>query len=259
MPSARSLIRTEIAGGVATLTLDDPERRNALSLPMVDEIVATVDALEADESVGALVVTGAPPAFCAGADLSHLGGSGGGSADGGLRGVYEGFLRLSRLSLPTIAAVNGAAVGAGMNLALACDLRLAGERARFDTRFLQLGLHPGGGHTWMLRRAAGPQVVAATVLFGEILDGREAERCGLVWRCLPDDDLLTVARTMAERAAAAPRPLAQRVKATIGAMAEVADHETAVDRELEPQLWSLGQPWFAERLAALQARISSKG
>ena len=95
----------------------------------------------------------------------------------------------ARSPLPTIAAVNGAAVGAGMNLALACDVRLAGRSARFDTRFLQLGLHPGGGHTWMLQRIAGPQAAAAVVLFGEVLDGEEAERCGLVWRCVDDDAL----------------------------------------------------------------------
>ena len=91
-----------------------------------------------------------------------------------------------------------------MNLALVCDVRLAAQRARFDTRFLQLGLHPGGGHTWMFRRIAGPQAVAAAVLFGEVLDGAEAERVGLVWRCLPDDELLPAAQAMAERAAAAP-------------------------------------------------------
>ena len=89
-----------------------------------------------------------------------------------------------------------------MNLAL--DLRRAPRRrsrARFDTRFLQLGLHPGGGHTWMSQRIAGPQAVAATVLFGEVLDGAEAERVGLVWRCVPDDELLPAAQAMAERAA----------------------------------------------------------
>ena len=89
--------------------------------------------------------SGEPPAFCAGADLSHLGSS----QREGLLNIYEGFLRFGRCPLPTIAAVNGAAVGAGMNLALVCDDRIAAERARFDTRFLQLGLHPGGGHTWM--------------------------------------------------------------------------------------------------------------
>lgn len=253
-----SLVRSEIADGVATVTLADPDRRNALTLPMVTEIADLFDDLEADPSVGAVVVTGEPPAFCAGADLSHLSSSADGSAETGLRAIYEGFLRIGRSPLPTLAAVNGAAVGAGMNLALVCDVRLAGTRARFDTRFMQLGLHPGGGHTWMFRRIAGPQAVAAAVLFGDILDGAEAERVGLVWRCVPDDDLLAAAHTMAERAAAAPRELVARTKETIAAMATIDDHSEAVDRELVPQVWSLEQPAFKERVAALQAKISSR-
>src|SRR6185369_15651977 len=132
---------------------------------------------------GALVVTGAAPAFCAGANLGNLG-----SAEGpGLRTIYEGFLRIARTPLPTLAAVNGAAVGAGMNMALGCDVRVAARRARFDTRFLQLGIHPGGGHTWMLRRIVGPQAAFAGVVFGEVMDGTEAERIGLVHRCVEDD------------------------------------------------------------------------
>jgi enoyl-CoA hydratase len=253
-----SLVRSEIADGVATVTLADPDRRNALTLPMVTEIADLFDDLEGDPSVGAVVVTGEPPAFCAGADLSHLSSSADGSAETGLRAIYEGFLRIGRSPLPTIAAVNGAAVGAGMNLALVCDVRLAGARARFDTRFMQLGLHPGGGHTWMFRRVAGPQAVAAAVLFGDILDGAEAERVGLVWRCLPDDELLAAAHTMAERAASAPRELVARTKETIAAMATIDDHGEAVDRELVPQVWSLEQPAFKERVAALQAKISSR-
>ena len=247
-----STVRHEIADGVAIVTLDDPDRRNALNLDMVDEIVATFDTIEADETVGAVVVTGAPPAFCAGADLGHLGGS----QRAGLRSVYEGFLRVGRCPLPTLAAVNGAAVGAGMNLALVCDVRIAARRAKFDTRFLQLGLHPGGGHTWMFRRIAGPQAVSAAVLFGEVLDGAQAERVGLVWRCVDDDALLDAAREMAGRAASAPRELAIRTKATIADMALLGDHEAAVDRELEPQVWSVQQPWFRERLAAMQAKVS---
>ncbi len=198
------LVRTDIAAGVATVTLSDPERRNALTLPMVTEIIDTFDELEADPAIGAVVVTGESPAFCAGADLSHLSSSADGGAESGLRAIYEGFLRIGRSPLPTLAAVNGAAVGAGMNLALVCDVRLAGHRARFDTRFLQLGLHPGGGHTWMSARVAGPQTALATVLFGEVLDGAEAERVGLVWRCLPDEELLPAAQAMAERAASRP-------------------------------------------------------
>ena len=252
------LVRTDLSAGVATVTLSDPERRNALTMPMVEEIIEAFDALEANAEVGAVIVTGEAPAFCAGADLSHLSSSSAGGAEQGLRDIYEGFLRIGRSPLPTLAAVNGAAVGAGMNLALICDVRIAAARARFDTRLLQLGLHPGGGHTWMSQRIAGPQTVAATVLFGEILDGAEAERVGLVWRCVPDDELLPAAQAMAERAASGPRELARRIKATIRDVALIDDHQAAVDRELEPQVWSLEQPAFKERVAALQAKITKK-
>jgi enoyl-CoA hydratase len=251
-------IRSEIVDGVGVVTLAAPERRNAFDLDMCDEVIATVDALEADVSVGALVVTGEGSAFCAGADLSHLGGAHGGSHRDGLLAVYEGFLRFARSPLPTIAAVNGPAVGAGMNLALACDVRLAGHAARFDTRFLELGIHPGGGHTWMMRNIVGPQATAATVLFGEVLGGPEAERAGLVWRCVPDEDLLPLALDMAATAARQPRELVQRIKATISDMDSVADHAHAVERELGDQVWSIGQPAFAEKLAALQAKISRR-
>jgi enoyl-CoA hydratase len=253
-----SLVRTEIQAGVATVTLTDADRRNALTLPMVTEIIDTFDHLEADPAVGAVIVTGDGPAFCAGADLSHLSSSADGGAESGLRAIYEGFLRIGRSPLPTLAAVNGAAVGAGMNLALICDVRLAAHRARFDTRFLQLGLHPGGGHTWMFRRIAGPEATKAAVLFGEVLDGEAAERAGLVWRCVDDDQLLATAIELAGRAAAAPRELAMRMKATIDDMAAIADHHAAVERELIDQVWSIRQPAFQERLAALQAKISGK-
>lgn len=250
-----SRVRVEVDDArVAVVTLDDPDRRNALDLGLCDDMAAAFDELEARDDVGAVVVTGAPPAFCAGADLSHLGAS----EREGLLAVYEGFLRVGRCPLPTIAAVNGAAVGAGMNLALVCDLRLAGRSARFDTRFLQLGLHPGGGHTWMFRRITGPQAVFATVLFGEVLSGEEAERCGLVWRCVDDDDLLATAVAMAAKAAAGPPELVARLKETIGDMADVETHHQALERELDPQVWSIRQPAFQERLRELRAKISSR-
>jgi enoyl-CoA hydratase len=249
-----SLVLTSVVDGVGTLTLNNPDERNTLTAPMVAEIIEAMDGFEADEAVGAVVVTGTPPAFCAGANLGNLR-----EADGkSLGNVYEGFLRIARSPLPTLAAVNGAAVGAGMNMALGCDVRIAAKRARFDTRFLQLGIHPGGGHTWMLRRIAGPQATMAAVLFGEVMDGTEAERVGLVHRCVDDDELLEAAHAMAAAAATAPRELAITVKRTIQDMAAVADHSEAVARELEPQLWSTRQPWFKERLAALQAKISSR-
>ena len=246
-------LHVDVRDGVGLLTLDDPTRRNALSLELCGAIVDAVDELEADDAIGALVVTGAAPAFCAGADLSQLGES----RRDGLLAIYEGFLRIARSPLPTIAAVNGAAVGAGMNLALGCDLRLAGRSARFDTRFLDLGIHPGGGHTWMFQRAAGLQATMAAVVFGQVIDGPESERIGLAWRCVDDEVLVDTAISMAARAAAAPRELTQRVRATILDMASIDDHDEAVERELVDQLWSMDQPAFAERLAALQRRISS--
>ena len=248
-----SLVELAVADGVATLTLNNPAERNSLTAPMVEEIIAAVARVETDEGLGALVVTGAPPAFCAGANLGNLRDTSGPS----LRTIYEGFLRVARCPLPTLAAVNGAAVGAGMNLALACDVRIAARRARFDTRFLQIGLHPGGGHTWMLQRARGRRW-RRRVLFGEVLDGAEAERVGLALRCVDDDVLAATAQEMAARAASAPRELAIETKRTIVAMAAIATHEEAVDREIEPQVWSTRQPWFEERIAALQAKISKK-
>jgi len=249
-----TFVQTDVADGVATITLDDPDRRNALNAEMVDEIIAAFETIESDDAVGAAVVTGRAPAFCAGADLGHLGSS----RRQGLRHIYEGFLRVGRSPLPTVAAVNGAAVGAGMNLALVCDVRLASFSARFDTRFLQLGIHPGGGHTWMLQHAIGPAAARAMVLFGEVLTGPEAETAGLVWRCVDDAELVADARALAARAAAAPHELVRRTKATLDDMASVDTHEAAVDRELETQLWSMDQPEFAERLAALQARITGR-
>lgn len=265
------------AAAVALITLDDPDKRNMLSDEMVEAIVAALDEVEADHSVGAVVVTGSGRAFCAGANLGNLGraadaarsedsgepdGTGSaepdiqGSQARGMRSIYEAFLRFSRCPLPTLAAVNGAAVGAGMNLALACDVRLAARSSRFDTRFLELGLHPGGGHTWMLQRAVGPQTAAAMVLFGQVLDGVEAAHRGLAWACVEDDQLLSAALGLAARAASAPPALSRRAKRTLGAVSALSEHDHAVDTELRAQLWSLGQPFFSERLAAVQRRIS---
>jgi len=254
MPNSEPLVITDVRDGVAWLTLNNPSERNTLTATMVEAIVAAMDAFEADDSVGAVVVTGAGSAFCAGADLGNLQTA----TRDSLSHVYEGFLRVARSPLPTLAAVNGAAVGAGMNLALGCDVRIASTRARFDTRFLQIGLHPGGGHTWMQVRTVGIQRAMATVVFGQVLDGSEAERVGIVYRCVADDQLIEQAQGFARGAASSPRELAIVTKQTIRDMAAIDTHDAAVERELEPQLWSVQKPWFEERVAALKARISSK-
>jgi enoyl-CoA hydratase len=172
----------ERRGGVAVLTVSDPTRRNALTLDLSDRLARAVGECDRDTSVHAIVITGAPPAFCAGADLDALAAAGESGSATDLHRLYAGFLAVANASLPTIAAVNGPAIGAGLNLALACDLRLVGPGASFDARFLQLNIHPGGGMTWLVQRAVGPQTAAAMTLFGEPLKAQEAVRTGLAYR-----------------------------------------------------------------------------
>ena len=202
-----------------------------------------------------MVVTGEPPAFCAGADLSQLGAS---QAEG-LKRIYQGFLRFGTCPLPTIAAVNGAAVGAGMNLALVCDVRMPPSGP---------GSTPGSCSSASTPAAATPGCSGASparrppwlpCLLGEVMDGREAERVGLVHRC--------VAGRRAARHRHRDGPQGGRGASRAGDEDQVVHpstwptstiHDEAVDRELEPQVWSLNQPAFKERLAALQKKISSK-
>jgi enoyl-CoA hydratase len=244
-------VRTETTDGVAVLTLSNPERRNAMDLEMSGKLVAALDACAADGSVGAVVVTGDDPAFCAGGDLGELA-----TADPDvLRRVYAGFLAVAEHPLPTVAAVNGAAVGAGLNLALACDVRLAGPRARFDSRFLPLGLHPGGGYTWMAQRVLGYQRAAVMTLFGEVVDAEEAARTGLVHRVA--DDVLAAAVELAGRAAALPRDLVVTTKASMRLTSGMATQAQAVEVEVRAQAASIGSAEFQERLAALRESIRS--
>jgi enoyl-CoA hydratase len=248
------LLQIQTSDGLATITLDDPERRNAISLDMAGELTDALGTLAAKRGIRAVIVTGTPPAFSAGADLGDLETS----TRESLHRIYEGFLAVARFPLPTIAAVNGPAVGAGLNLALACDLRIAARRARFDSRFLQLGLHPGGGHLWMLRRLLGTQGATALVLLGESLDGEAAAQRGLAWSCVDDGALLEEARRLTRHVCEAPPELVRRMKGTLQATDEVGSHAGAVAHEVEAQLWSLAQPAFRERLQAMRRRIAAK-
>jgi enoyl-CoA hydratase len=249
-----SLVRIETRERVAVVTLDDPPRRNALSLAMAEELGELFGGLAASTEVGAVVLTGAPPAFSAGADLDDLEKA----TTERLRRIYDGFLAVAGCPLPTIAAVNGPAVGAGLNLALACDVRVAGRSARFDSRFLALRLQPGGGHTFMLDRILGPQGAAAVALFGEALDGDAAARCGLAWRCVDDDALVAESERMARRAAAAPPEFVRRLKATLRETAVVSRHVDAVELELGHQARSATEPAFRQQLDELKRRIAER-
>ena len=145
-----------------------------------------------------------------------------------------------------------------MNMALACDVILAAESARFDSRFLDIGIHPGGGHTWRLRNKTDDQTMRAMVLFGEILSGERAAEVGLAWRCVPDAELLETAQSMARRAAGFPTKLARATKAAMHGLAAVDTSPDSVEHELGPQLASMQSPEFTELVTRLRSSISSK-
>ncbi len=242
---------------VALITVNDPDRRNAFTAEMSARLRESVERAEADPDVHAVVVTGAGKAFCAGADLSALGAAGGGAAESGLQRIYDGFMAVGNCRLPTIAAVNGAAVGAGLNLAMAADVRIAGPGALFDARFQKLGLHPGGGATWMLQRAVGPQVARAALLFGMRFDAESAVRHGLALSVA--DDPVAAALDLAAGPAAAPREVVLATKATMRATinpgsVDTEQHDLAMRTELGPQVYSIQSPEFAARLAAAKRR-----
>jgi enoyl-CoA hydratase len=247
MSAQSDQVRVEKDAGVAVITLNQPQKRNAITRAVAAEIVATFDRLEADPEVRAVIITGAPPAFSAGGDFADLIAARDGDS-ARLREIYSGFLRVLNSRLPTLAAVNGPAVGAGLNLALACDVRIAAVGARFDARFSSLGIHPGGGHTWMMTQAVGSSVAKAMLLFGEALDGPAAERVGLALKCVPDGELLSQAMTMARRSASYSPDLLYEVKATLR-MAVTTPFGEVMEREFRIQAESLKQPAFAAAVA----------
>ena len=246
-------VLVQVENHVALITINDPERRNAVTAEISAGLRAAVDAAEANTDVHALIVTGAGKAFCAGADLTALGDA----TEEGLRTIYDGFLAVANCTLPTIAAVNGAAVGAGLNLALAADVRIAGPAAIFDPRFQKLGIHPGGGATWMLQRAVGVQAARASLLFGMRFDAEAAVRYGLALDVA--EDPVAAAQELSAGPAAAPREVVLATKASMRATAnpgsiDLDQHRIAVDTELKPQAASILSPEFAERLAAAKRR-----
>ena len=255
MPNAEPEVIVTRHASTAVVTLNAPRRRNVLSAPMVDALCGAFDEIEADRAVRCVVVTGNGSAFCAGAELSTLEHA----AEGDfapVRHVYEGFLRVRDCPLPTVGAINGPAVGAGFNLALACDLRLAGESARFDTRFAALHLHPGGGHTWLLTRAVGPQQAALACLFGEVWDAVTARDRGLVADVMPDAELLDNTIALAGRLADQDREYVERLTSALRAASGGAGHSELLETETASQVWSLGRPRFLEGLREIQARIA---
>ena len=207
-------LRIEIADQIATVTLDRPEKLNALSRGLHDEMVQAANQLRADDDVRVLIITGAGRGFCSGADLTARPAENGVSNNQAARLDEFGWVGAQALAFgaidkPTIAAVNGVAAGAGMSLALACDIRVGSEKARFKTVFLERSLSPDAGMTWFLPRIIGYARASELILTSRFVESDEALEIGLLNRRVAHDELMAAARETAAQIAFWP-PMAAR-------------------------------------------------
>jgi enoyl-CoA hydratase/carnithine racemase len=238
--------------GVAVLSLDNPDQRNAMSDEMTRSWVAAVDSLADDRSVRAVVVTGTGSAFCSGGNTSWIAGEPDASVDA-LRArmiaFYRAWLSIRRLEVPTIAAVNGPAIGAGLCLALACDLRYAAQGARLGAPFVRLGMHAGMAATYLLPHVVGEAHARDLLLTGRTVEAEEALRMGLVSAVLPQDGFLDgVLETAAQVAATAP--IASRLTTVALRDGGHADFDSAVQWEALAQPVTLATEDLQEGIRA---------
>lgn len=243
-------------GGVVTLTLNRPEIRNAMDPELTEAFSAAVSGIRDDASVRAVIVTGTGAAFCAGGDLSWI--EPGPGADvvairAKMRAFYPRFLQVRDLDVPVIAAINGAAVGAGLCLAMACDIRVASDAARLSAPFTKLGMHPGMAATYLLTRLVGTARAAELLFTSASVSAEGAERIGLVNRVVTPDQVLPVAREIAAQIAAnAPIPTGMTKRAIY--LAERADMETMLEYEGLAQPITMGTSDLLEGLAAFREK-----
>ncbi|MGE0597350.1 MAG: 2-(1,2-epoxy-1,2-dihydrophenyl)acetyl-CoA isomerase PaaG [Hyphomonadaceae bacterium] len=244
----------DVSDGVARLTLNRPDRLNSFTVQMHDEVRRALSAL-GDARV--LVLTGAGRGFCAGQDLSDRAvAPGGEGVDLGesLENRYNPLVRrLASLELPVICAVNGVAAGAGANIALACDVVIAGRSAKFIQSFANIGLIPDSGGTWMLPRLVGQARALGLALTGDALSAEQAEGWGLIWKCVDDDKLAAETEALAAKFAAAPtRGLAAIKKLMRESAARTLDAQLDVERDTQRTLGRTGD--YKEGVAAFMEK-----
>lgn len=260
---ATDRIQLERRGDVAVLTFHDPERLNAMTEPMGEAFRAAVQELSGDASLRAVVITGSGRAFSAGGDLDWIEAradvAAAHSAEARaevrdtMRAFYPLFLSVRELPCPSIAAINGAAVGAGLCVALACDIRLVSEKAKLGLNFSLLGLHPGMAATWTLPRLVGPGLAAELLYTGRMIDGAEAARIGLANRALAPEAVLPESLALADEIAAAA-PIANRgIKQALFRSAS-AGLEEQLDFEASEQSICFESEDVREGLAAVRER-----
>lgn len=228
-------IKLDISDQIATITLNKPDRLNACSIDMADEIFIALDLLE---DARAVIITGEGRAFCAGADLQATKKSpvtGGKRSFMALNKSYNPLmLKLAKLEIPTITAINGAAAGVGCSIALASDFAIAGKSGYFLQAFVNIGLVPDGGASWMLPRLIGKARATEMMLLGEKIPGEKAADWGLVHKCVEDDALMDEANTLARRLANGPTVALGVMRQNIAAALD-SDYASALLREAEGQ------------------------
>ena len=232
-----------IVDGIAKLTLNRPDRLNSFTVQMHEEVRSALDALEADDSVRTLLITGAGRGFCAGQDLSDRAVAPGSDAvDLGesVEKRYNPLVRtLTSLPVPVVCAVNGVAAGAGASIAFACDIVLAARSAKFVMSFANIGLIPDSGGSWAMPRLAGQARALGMALTGEPVSAEQAADWGLVWRCVDDDALMDEATALATKFSHAPtRGLAETKKLMRSAFTRSLDEQLDLERD---QMRALGR------------------
>ena len=228
-------ITFDIADSIATITLNRPERLNAMPPQMADEIA---DALDQLDGARALLITGEGRAFCSGADLQARGGAAAIGASGPYGALTRSYnptmVKLSKLNVPIITAVNGPAAGVGCSLALCSDFAIAGKSAYFLQAFVNIGLVPDGGASWMLPRLIGKARATQMMLLGEKISGDQAADWGLIYKCVEDANLMTEARALATKLANGPSLAIGIMRQNIATALEM-DYASALLREAEGQ------------------------
>ncbi len=227
----------ELGEGVATLTLNRPDRLNSFTTEMHEEVATALGTVESDPAIRALLLTGAGRGFCAGQDLNLREASAGGEFDAGaaIDRYYNPLVRrLRALRKPVIAAVNGPAAGAGANLAFACDIVLAARSASFLQAFCRIGLVPDTGGTWFLPRLAGSARALGMMLLGEPLPAATAAEWGLIWKVVDDDKLMSEARALATKLAQGPTIGLGLIKEALNrSLASTLDAQLDSERDLQ--------------------------
>lgn len=255
-------IQLEVREAVGVITLNRPESLNALNTEVGQEFQAAVGEVQ-QRGARAVVLTGAGRAFCAGGDLREMQkiaereGKVEAFFDEPLRMLNECIMLIRRMPLPFIAAVNGAASGGGCNLALACDLVIAGAGARFNQAFIKLGLVPDCGGTFILPRLVGWKRAAELMMTGDVLSAEQAMAMGMINAVVPDDELLARALAMAEKLAQAPTAAIGRIKQLLEASA-TNDYAGQLDREREAQIESGQTRDFREGVTAFLEKRPAK-